>query len=138
MGNEETRSPRHTCLGVSCLVWEQIWPLGAAFLICIVQWCIWDQFPLTGDALRELLNATISFGSVMGGFVATLMALIFAIRDTQPVKHIFQAKLLPTFKKYLLASVQMCLFLVAVCLAEIALILRGSPIVGQRNGSAKR
>ena len=125
MDCETPRSSQNSGRKLTALKCEKLWPLSAAVLLCGVQWLLWQWLPLSCDSLRELLNATISFASVMGGFVATLMALVFAIRETRPVKNVIQAGLFPVFTEYLLTAVQMCLILIVVCLLSLALIHSG-------------
>lgn len=121
MGTAQRGDCQDSCSWMTPLWWERNLPATLALISAILFACVFQWACLPTAAMRDLFNASINVAAVASGFVGTILAIVFAIKDTRPMRHIRQAGLFDTFRLYLIVSVEDCLLLIPVSLLGIGI-----------------
>lgn len=71
------------------LTWEEIYP---AFFAIVSAALIHTFTKVTSisDEFIKILEGVITFSSIMVGFIAALLGILFSIRDTELINHLFE------------------------------------------------
>ena len=108
--------------GCSEIFWESFYPylIGIVVLICELGALLWLGMPSREDdfllAISKGIDGMLSFASIMAGFAATLVGILFSIRQTRKIKLLEETGHFNILKRYLYESVIVNLLLSAACI----------------------
>ncbi len=108
--------------GVAEIFWERWYPylIGIVALLIEVATVAYVGMPQhtdsIADAISKGVDGMLSFASIMAGFAATLVGILFSIRETRKIKLLEKSGHFSTLKHYLYESVVVNLALSCFCI----------------------
>lgn len=121
MGTKTENDQGHPRKLTQLLSFERCFPaagaaIGMLFLAVVSHWR-----PLACRlACSDLYAATLNIAAILMGFLATILAIMFSIRDARPMRHLQQAGVFGVFKSYLVEGIVSASMLVVVSLIGLA------------------
>ena len=102
------------------LAWEACYPyiFGVLIAFAILSYLSYSC-KVPDDLWKRVYETTIGFASIMAGFVATLLGIMFSIRETKKIKGLVESGLFNPLKRYMLETVFTNLLLALVCVIGV-------------------
>lgn len=99
-------------------LWEKAYPyvMGCVVLVLVAIVYLTAPFVLAGlgDAAGKLFDGAIGVSSIMAGFTATLLGILFSVRESRKIRFLEQTGHFKVLKRYLTEAIHANLMLCAV------------------------
>ena len=108
--------------GVAEIFWERWYPyiIGAVAFLIEVATVVYFGIPQPAESLAAAISkgvdGMLGFASIMAGFAATLVGILFSIRETRKIKLLEKSGHFSTLKHYLYEAVIVNLALSCICI----------------------
>ncbi len=103
--------------------WEKYNPIVLGVIGSIIVYKALINGELLVTSFNNILNSTITFSSIIVGFVGVLLAILFSIKNTDTIKLLFKHKAKDRLKLYFLSTIVSGVILVMLSLIVFALNL---------------
>ncbi|WP_227104528.1 hypothetical protein [Chromobacterium rhizoryzae] len=97
------------------LAWERFYPFVLSFVLTAVYWRYPLPFP---DDVKDLLSASLSFGAITAGFIATAIAILMALPNDSIMASIKSSGFVEDLIRYLRQAFYSSLLFSLFCLVS--------------------
>lgn len=119
--SEPDHALKFRTLGIPNAFWEGAAPYFIGALVAFGLWLFFRIFPdffrQFGPSIGKLFDGALAFSSIMAGFAATLIGILFSIRESKKVKWIEATGKFGTLTRYLKEAAYGNILLAICCVA---------------------